>query len=100
MIVQGSKIRIKNYESKIEANLARVINTQSGSTSQAGGSYSDSSVFSFSVATPTIGYSGNSEWMLDTRAIYHVVPTGIGFLANWMDVLLSWVMIIHVPWKG
>jgi len=37
-----------------------VINTQSGSTSQAGGSDSDSTVFSFSVTTLTIGYSGDS----------------------------------------
>jgi len=48
------------------------INTQAG-TSQAGGSNSDSSVFSFSVTTP-IGYSGDSEWLLDTGATYHVCP--------------------------
>jgi len=57
-----------------------VINTQSGSTSQAGGSDSGSTVFSFSVTTSTIGYSGDSEWMLDTGATYHVVPMGISFL--------------------
>ena len=33
---------------------------------------SDSSVFSFSVTTPTIGYSDDSEWVLDTGATYHV----------------------------
>jgi len=44
------------------------------STSQEGGSDSDSSVFSFCIATPIIGYLRDSEWMLDTRAIYHVCP--------------------------
>jgi len=44
------------------------------STSQADGSDSDSSVFSFSVTTLTIGCSGNSEWVLDTGATYHVCP--------------------------
>jgi len=42
-----------------------MINTQFGSISQAGGSASDSTIFSFSVTT-TISYSGNFEWMLDT----------------------------------
>ena len=41
------------------------------STSQVDGSDSDSSVFSFSVITPTVGYSDNSEWILDTGATYH-----------------------------
>jgi len=50
-----------------------VISTQA-STSQAGGSDSDLSVFSFSVTTHTIGYSGDSEWVLDTGATYHVCP--------------------------
>jgi len=50
-----------------------VISTQAG-TSQAGRADSDSSVFSFSVTTPTIGYSGDSEWMIDTGATYHVCP--------------------------
>jgi len=50
----------------IETNLARVINTQLGNTSQAGGWDFDSTIFSFLVTTPTIGYSGDSEWMLDT----------------------------------
>jgi len=50
-----------------------VISTQA-STSQAGGSDSDSLVFSFSVTTPTIGYSGDSEWMIDTGVTYHVCP--------------------------
>ena len=86
-------------ESKTKANLARVVSTQA-STSQADGSDSDSSVFSFSVTT-IVGDSGDSEWMLDTRATYHVALTGIDFLAlrTQMDVLLSWVMIAHVTWK-
>ena len=50
-----------------------MVNTQV-STSQAGGSDSDSSVFSFSVTTPIIGYSGDNEWILDTGATYHVCP--------------------------
>jgi len=54
-------------------NLTQVVSTRA-STSQADGSDSDSSVFSFSVTTPTIGYSDNSEWILDTRATYHVCP--------------------------
>jgi len=54
-------------------NLTQVVSTRA-STSQADGSDSDSSVFSFSVTTPTIGYSDNSEWILDTRATYHVYP--------------------------
>ena len=67
-------IKNKNEESKTKANLAKVIHTQSGSTSHAGGSNSDSMVFSFSVNTPTIGYLGDSEWMLNTIATYHVCP--------------------------
>ena len=30
--------------------------------------------FSFAITTPTIGYSGDSEWVLDTGATYHVCP--------------------------
>ena len=56
-----------------ETNLAQVVNTQAN-ISQAGGSDSDLSVFSFSVITPTIDYLGDSEWILDTGAIYHVSP--------------------------
>ena len=54
-----------------EANLAQVVSTHA-STSQADGL--DSLVFSFSVTTHTVGYSGNSEWILDTGATYHVCP--------------------------
>jgi len=54
------RIKDKNKESNTDANLARVINTQSGSTSQAGGSDSDSMIFFFSVTTPTISYSDDS----------------------------------------
>jgi len=45
---------------KPEANLAQVARTQSG-TSEAGGPNSDSSVFSFSITTLIVGYSGDSE---------------------------------------
>ena len=65
--------------SKTEANLTQVVSTQA-STSQTGGSDSDSLVFSFSVTTPTIGYSGDSEWVLDTRTTYHVCPN-----MNWFS---------------
>ena len=43
-------------------------------TSQVGGSDSDSSVFSSSFTTPTISYSGDSKWVLDIGATYHVCP--------------------------
>ena len=55
--VDCPKFKGKKKESKSEANLAKVINTQS-SNSQANGSYSDSSGFSFSVITPIVGHSG------------------------------------------
>jgi len=60
-------------ESKIDANLAQVISTQAG-TSQAGESDSDSSVFSFSITTPTISYSGDSEWGIRYRSYLSCVP--------------------------
>ena len=60
-------------ELKTEANLARVVSTHA-STSQAGGSDSDSSVFSFSVTTPIVGHSRDAEWMLNTGVTYHVYP--------------------------
>ena len=60
-------------ESKTEANLTQVISIYA-STSQAGRSNSDSSIFFFSITTPIVGYSGDFEWMLDTRASYHVCP--------------------------
>jgi len=44
------------------------------STSQADELDSDPSVFFFSITTPTIGYSGNTEWILDTGATYYVCP--------------------------
>ena len=50
-----------------------MVSTQD-STSQAGGSDSDSSVFSFSITTPIVGYSGDSEWILDIGATYHICP--------------------------
>ena len=55
----------KKKESMIETNLAHVVSTHA-STSQADGSDSDSSVFSFSVTTPTVVFSDNVEWILDT----------------------------------
>ena len=73
--VDCSKTKGKKKESKTEVNLAPVVSTYA-SISQAGGSDSDSdsSVFSFSVTTPIVGYSGDVEWMLNTGAIYHVCP--------------------------
>ena len=69
--VDCPKVEGKKKKSKTEANLARVVSTHA-STSQAGGSYSDSSIFSFSVTTPIVGYSGDAEWMLDTESTYYV----------------------------
>ena len=57
----------------IEVNLTQVISTHAN-TSQADGSDLDSSVFSFSIATPIIGYSEDSERMFDTGVTYHVYP--------------------------
>jgi len=57
-----------------------VINTQSGSTSQAGGLDSNSMVFSFTITTSTIGYSDDYEWMLDQELPIMYVPIGIDFL--------------------
>jgi len=74
------KDKNKGKESKTEVNLTQVINTQSGCTSKVDGSDSDSSVFSFSGTTPTISYSGNFEWMINTRATIMCVPTRIYFL--------------------
>ena len=71
--VDCPKFKGKKKESKSEANLAKVVKTASRK-SQADGSDSDSSVFSFSVTTPVIGYSGENEWILDTGATYHVCP--------------------------
>ena len=65
-------------ESKTKANLAQMISTQAG-TSQADGSNLDSSVFLFSVNTATIGYSSDSEWVLDTGATYHVCLNRVWF---------------------
>jgi len=61
--VDCPKAKGKKMESKTETNLA-----------QADGSDSDSSVFSLSllVTTPTVDYSDNTEWILDTGATYHV----------------------------
>ena len=74
-------------ESNTEANLV-----------QAGGSDEDSSVLSLSVTTPTVDYSDNAEWILDTRATYHVCPNRAWFSSfkKLVDVTRSWVMIIRV----
>ena len=53
--VDCPRIRDKNEKSKFETNLIHVINTQSGSTSQADVSDSDSSIFLFSFTTLAIG---------------------------------------------
>ena len=71
--VDCPKSKGKKKESKIEANLAQVVSTHA-STSHVNGSDSNSSVFSFSITTPTVGYSDNSEWVLDTWATYYVSP--------------------------
>ena len=73
----GSRRRVdeegRKKESKAEANLAKVTNTQR-SSSQADGSDSDSSDFSFSVSSPIIGNSWKDEWILDTGTTYHACP--------------------------
>jgi len=66
-------LEAKGKESKSDANLTQVVSTHV-STSQADGSDSDSLIFSFSVTTLTVGYSDNSEWILDKGVIYHVCP--------------------------
>ena len=71
--VDYPRIKDKKRESKPEANLAQVVSTQAG-TLQAGGSDSDSLVFAFSVITHTVGYSCDSEWILDRGVTYHVCP--------------------------
>ena len=66
--VDCQKIKDKNgkkEKSKTEANLAQMVSTQA-SISQADGSDSNSSVFSFSVTTSIAAYLGDSEWMLGT----------------------------------
>ena len=62
--VDCPKFKGKKKESKAEANLAKVTNTQR--SSQADGSDSDSSGFSFSVITPIVGHSWEDDWILDT----------------------------------
>jgi len=76
-----------------------VVNTQA-STSQAGGLDSDSSVFFFSITSPIVSYSRDSEWILNTGATYYVCPNKDWFSNEKLDdVVLSWVMIAHVIWK-
>ena len=35
--------------------------------------------YSLSVTTPTVSYSDNTKWILDTRAIYYVCPNRAWF---------------------
>jgi len=65
---------------KPKANLAHVVSTQAGGTSQANGSDLYLSIFSLSVTTPIVCYSGDSEWILDTGATYHRCPN-----RNWFS---------------
>ena len=67
------KAKGKKKESMIEANLSNIVSTHA-STSQADGSDSDSSIFSFFVTTLTFCYSDNSKWILDPGATFHVYP--------------------------
>jgi len=71
--VDCPRIKDKSKKLKTKANLAPLFSTQA-STLQADGSDSDSSIFFFSVITPIVCYSGDSEWILDTGATYHVCP--------------------------
>ena len=61
-----------------EANFAKVVSARAN-TSQADGSDSDSLIFSLSITTPTVDYSDNTEWILDTGATYHVCPNRARF---------------------
>ena len=76
--VDSLKAKGKKKELMTKANLAQVASTQA-SASQADGSDSDSSVFSLSVTTLTVDYSGNTVWILDTGATYHVCPNRAWF---------------------
>ena len=78
--VDCPKFKGKKKESKAEANLSKVTNTQR-SSSQADGSDSDSSGFSFSVSSPIIGNSWKDEWILDTGTTYHACPNR-GWFSN------------------
>ena len=98
--VDCPKAKGKKKESKTEANLAHVVSTHA-STSHADRSDSDSSIFSFYVTTPTVDYADNSEWIIDTRATIICTRTGTDFLIMKLDgCSQSWMMIIHVLWKG
>ena len=66
--VDCPKAKGKKMESKTEANLA-----------QPDGSDSDSLIFSLSVTNPTVDYSDNAEWILETKATYHVCPNRAWF---------------------
>ena len=75
-----------------ETNLVQVVSTHA-STSQADVSDYNSSIFSFSVTTPTVDFSDNSEWkmILSGASIQEILimcaRTGTDFLAlrtRWM----------------
>ena len=67
--VDCPKAKGKKKELMTEATLA-----------QADGSDSDSSVFSLFVTTPTVSYSDNAEWILNTGATFMCALRGPDFL--------------------
>ena len=60
-----------------EANLAKVVSTQT-STSQVDDRI-QTHQYSLSITIPTVSYSDNAEWILDTRGTYHVYPNRAWF---------------------
>ena len=62
-------------------------------TSQTDGSDSNSSVFSFSITTSIVGYSGDVEWILDTEATYHMCSNRDWFSSfekvDWCSVIMG-----------
>jgi len=78
--VDCPKAKGKKKEPMTEANLAQVGSTHV-STSQADGSDSELSVFSFSVTTLIIGFSVNAEWILVTGLPIMCALLGTSFLA-------------------
>ena len=68
--------KLKNKESKPEANIAQV------KSSQVDGLNSESLVVSLTITTPTTFYSDISKWILNTRATYHVCPKRECFVSS------------------
>ena len=58
-----------------------MVSTQAD-TSQVGELDSDSLIFLFSGTTLTVGYSGDSEWILETYVPIMYVLIGIDFLSS------------------